>query len=109
MLAYRVVPLRELCITCYLPSRLGEDVLYSLVTFALFMWLETTSDPLSDPLSQACFSQTIYRIHLYGRCHTYFTKCLDIVTSISIYLVLFLREIYVCFTVHVGFSSLSPE
>lgn len=70
-------------ITCYLPRRPGADMANSLVTFSLVMWPHWI---LPHPLSGACFSWSVYRTYLYGKCYMCFTKSFDVVPS-NVYLV----------------------
>jgi hypothetical protein len=62
-------------------------------------------DPVPAPLSQTLFSQSIYRSHLYGRCHVYLTKNFNVVISHLYQAYLFLKEIWVCFVVLAGLNQ----
>ena len=63
------------------------------VTVPQTVWPKTfLTEPPPDPFSLASFSQSIYRPHLYGRTHMYFTKNVNVVTS-NLYLApLFLKD-----------------
>lgn len=56
---------REGCVTYYLPRRLGADVVNSLVTSVLSLWLRSHRILLQTLI----ISMPISRAYFYGRCH----------------------------------------
>ena len=70
-------PQMEGCIICYQHRGLGEDVVNSLVTFVLSVWLRAHRILLQTLI----MSSSIYRTCLYGKCHLYFTNRSEVVRS----------------------------
>lgn len=98
---HRVVPSRGGMQNLFSAQKAGGYMLSCQVMFLQTVWPKTfLTEPPPDPFSLASFSQSVYRTHLYGRTHMYFTKNVNVVTSNLYLATLFLKGFQLCLAVH---------